>query len=77
MSDKHYINQTETQRLRSWILSEMLSGAGKAALFVVLIGVSLYAIYLLGLLLPEESKQAPAPMPQSAIEAPVSAVRTA
>jgi hypothetical protein len=77
MSDKHYINQTETQRLRSWILSEMLSGAGKAALFVVLIGVSLYAIYLLGLLLPEESKQAPAPMPQSAIEAPVSATQTA
>jgi hypothetical protein len=77
MSDKHYINQTETQRLRSWILSEMLSGAGKAALFVFLIGVSLYAIYLLGLLLPEESKQAPAPMPQSAIEAPVSGTQTA
>jgi Intrinsic membrane protein PufX len=77
MSDKHYINQTETQRLRSWILSEMLSGAGKAALFVVLIGVSLYAIYLLGLLLPEESKQAPSPQQQGAIEAPVSATQTA
>ena len=67
MSDKHYINQTETQRLRSWILSEMLSGAGKAALFVFLIGVSLYAIYLLGLLLPEESKQAPDPNTWSAL----------
>jgi hypothetical protein len=75
MSDKHYINQTETQRLRSWILSEMLSGAGKAALFVVLIGVSLYAIYLFSLLLPEESKQAPAPMPQSAIEVPLGPTR--
>jgi hypothetical protein len=77
MSDKHYINQTETQRLRSWILSEMLSGAGKAALFVILIGVVLYAIYLVGLLLPEESKQAPAPMPQSAIEAPATATQFA
>lgn len=77
MSDKHYINQTETQRLRSWILSEMLSGAGKAALFVVAIGVALYALYLFSLLLPEESKQAPAPMPQSAIEQPLGVTRIA
>lgn len=77
MTDKHYINQTETQRLRSWILSEMLSGAGKAALFLFAVGITLYAIYLLGLLLPEASKQAPAPMPQSAIEVPLGPTRTA
>ena len=69
MSDKHYMNQTETHRLRSWILHEMLVGGGKAAIVLVLIGVSIYAIYLVSLLLPPESKQAPSPLGQ--IEAPL------
>jgi hypothetical protein len=71
MSDKHYMNQTEAHRLRSWILHEMLVGAGKAAIVLVGIGVLIYAIYLVGLLLPPESKEAPAPM--GAIEAPLDA----
>ena len=70
MTDKPYIKQTDAQQIRSWILTEMLSGAGKAALLLVGIGVVIYALYLFSLILPEESKQAPAPMPQSAIEAP-------
>ncbi len=78
MSDKPYYEHNDTrQHLRYWVFGQMMSGAGKAALFVFVIGVALYALYLLSLLLPEESKQAPAPMPQSAIEAPVSAIRTA
>jgi hypothetical protein len=69
MSDKHYMNQTEAHRLRSWILHEMLVGAGKAAIVLVGIGVLIYAIYLASLLLPPESKEAPSPM--GAIEAPL------
>ncbi len=70
MSDKHYMNQSETHRLRSWILHEMLAGAGKAALVLVAVGVVIYAIYLVSLLLPPESKQAPSPS-LSAIEMPM------
>jgi hypothetical protein len=57
--------------LRSWVLGQMMRGAGYAALVVFGIGFLLYAIYLVGLLLPEESKQAPAPMPQSHLEQPL------
>jgi hypothetical protein len=75
MSDNDYGNMSESQRLRAWILMEMLRGASKAAIVLVLIGVSLYAIYLVSLLLPVESKQAPSPM--GAIEAPLTASRLA
>lgn len=61
MSDNDYIKQSRGTMLRSWVLSEMLRGAGYAALVLFGIGVFIYAIYLLGLLLPEESKQAPSP----------------
>lgn len=71
MSEKHYTNQTETHRLRAWILHEMLAGAGKAALLLVGIGALIYVIYLVGLLLPPESKEAPSPM--GSIEAPLDA----
>ena len=77
MTDKPYIKQSDTQRIRSWILSEMLGGAGKAAVLVIGIGVALYALYLFSLLLPEESKQAPSPQQQGAIEQPLGAVRLA
>jgi len=61
MSDNDYIKQTRGSMLRSWALSEMLRGAGYAAIVLIGIGVFIYALYLLGLLLPEESKQAPSP----------------
>ncbi|MFN3824374.1 MAG: RC-LH1 core complex protein PufX [Pseudorhodobacter sp.] len=61
MSDNDFIKQTRGTMLRSWVLGEMLRGAGYAALALFAVGVFIYAIYLLGLLLPEESKQAPSP----------------
>jgi hypothetical protein len=76
MSEKPYFEQTEAQRLRSWILTEMLSGAGKAAVVLVAIGVLLWAIWGLGQLLPPESKQAPSPQ-QGAIEQPLGPTRLA
>jgi hypothetical protein len=69
MSD-NYFDEGRAAMLRSWVLGQMLRGAGFAAILVFGIGLLLYAIYLVGLLLPEESKQAPAPMPQSHLEQP-------
>jgi hypothetical protein len=69
MSD-NYFDESRAAMLRSWVLGQMLRGAGFAAVLVFGIGFLLYAIYLVGLLLPEESKQAPAPMPQSHLEQP-------
>jgi hypothetical protein len=63
-----YIQQSRPAMLRSWILSEMLRGAGYAAIFVFGTMIILYVIYLVGLLLPEESRQTPDPMPRSSIE---------
>ncbi len=62
MSDKPYYEERPAVHLRNWVLGQMMRGAGYGALFVFGIGLILYAIYLFGLLLPEESKQAPAPM---------------
>jgi hypothetical protein len=62
MSDKPYWEEPPGAALRSWVLSQMLRGAGYGALFVFGIGLLLYAIWGFGLLLPEASKQAPPPM---------------
>jgi hypothetical protein len=67
MSDD-YFQQSRPAALRAWILTQMLSGAGWAALFVFGTMLLLYVIYLVGLLLPEESRQTPDPMPRSSIE---------
>ena len=63
-----------TSMLRNFVLAQMLRGAGWSALLVVAVGGGLYALYLASLLLPEESKQAPAPM--GALEQPLDAGRT-
>ncbi len=63
-----YVQQSRPAMLRSWIASQMLSGAGYAALFLFGTMLVLYVIYLIGLLLPEESRQTPDPMPRSSIE---------
>ena len=75
MAEHPYAEETQIARLRNWILSEMLRGAGLAALFVVSIGLVLGAIWAVGQLLPEDSKNAPPPMPYSSlvIEAPLKA----
>ena len=65
MAEHDYIQESPTQRISRWILSEMMRGAGYAAVVILAIGLLLWAIYGFGLLLPEESKQAPGPMPFS------------
>jgi hypothetical protein len=69
--DPHYAEESESARLRSWVLGQMMRGAGYAALIVVGLGLSLYVLYGLSLLLPEESKQAPSPNTGAALEQPV------
>ena len=71
MAEHDYIQETPSQRLRNWALSEMLRGAGYAALLLFIIGVSYGIIWGVGQLLPSESKNAPPPMPFSALQAPL------
>jgi hypothetical protein len=76
MSDKPiYDTGSHTINLRVWALGQMVWGAFLAGLFVVLVGGTIFALYLLGLLLPEESKQAPSPY-GSLIEQPLETGRT-
>lgn len=62
-----YLVQDQRSAIKGFVLAEMMRGAGYAALFVVTVGVCLWGIYLLGLLLPEDSKLAPPPMPYSEV----------
>ncbi|KIN70031.1 putative PufX [Sulfitobacter noctilucicola] len=54
-----------TFRLRADVLALMLKGAGYAALFCFVVGFFIWVIYAVGLLLPEESKEADDPTPYS------------
>ena len=66
MTEKeNLLNMTETARLRTDILGLMLKGAAYAALVVIAIWAFIYVIYLVGLLLPPESKEAQDPTPLS------------
>ena len=49
MSEKPYYEERPSVMLRSWVLGQMMRGAGYAALVVFGIGVVVYAIYLFGL----------------------------
>ena len=70
MTDKPYYEQPSTViRLRIWALGQMVWGAFLAGLVLAGIAAVLFAIYLAGLLLPEESKQAPSPYGALAVEA--------
>ena len=71
MVEHDYIQETPAARLRNWVMSEMLRGAGYAALLLIAIGVSYGIIWGIGQLLPAESKNAPPPMPFSALTAPL------
>lgn len=68
MSDD-YFTEGRTARLTFWGLGQMMKGAGYAAAFLIAVGVVLGAIYGIGQLLPDESKQAPSPY--SALEQPL------
>ncbi len=75
MAEHDYITETPVQRLRNWVLSEMLRGAGYALAFLLFIGVIYGVIWGIGQFLPDESKNAPPPMPYSAIEMPLGVVK--
>ncbi len=75
MVEHDYIQETPSQRLRNWVLSEMLRGAGYAALLLLVIGVSYGIIWGIGQLLPAESKNAPPPMPFSALHTPLNTAK--
>ena len=66
-----YTGQTRTGRLRSWILSEMLRGAGYTAVILVAIALIVVAIRVVAWFLPPESQNAPPPMPFSQVVEPV------
>ncbi len=70
MSDngKLYYETDRRGQIFNFVLSEMLRGGLYAALFLLSIVAVLYAIWGLGLLLPEDSKTAPPPMPFSAVQ---------
>jgi hypothetical protein len=62
MSDEHYFEgQSPVIRLRVWALGQMVWGAFLAAVALIGVGAVLLAIWLVGQLLPEQSKQAPSP----------------
>jgi hypothetical protein len=70
MSDKPYFHEPNHEiHLRVWALGQMVWGAFLAGAFLIGIGLLVWAIYLVGLLLPEESRQTPDPM--AALEAPL------
>jgi Intrinsic membrane protein PufX len=77
MADRLYYHEDGSKALRSWVLSKMMEGAGWAALFVVGIGVALLLLVWLGGFLPEASKQAPDPTPESSLIVPTGPTRTA
>lgn len=61
MNDKPYYEESNKARLTTWVLGQMMRGAGYAAIVVVGAGLFLYALYGVSLLLPPESKEAPSP----------------
>ena len=62
MNDKPYYEVTQGAVLRTWVLGQMLRGAGYGAALVIGIGLFLGVIFAVSCLLPAESKEAPAPM---------------
>ncbi|MFK7837146.1 MAG: RC-LH1 core complex protein PufX [Sulfitobacter sp.] len=67
MSDNNDYLRTgdSTFRLRADVLALMLKGAGYAAVFCIGVGFLIWITYAVGLLLPEESKEADDPTPFS------------
>ena len=63
MSDNEfaYDDQHPTVRLRVWALGQMVWGAFLAGVFLVVIGGFIGAIWVVSMLLPDRSKEAPSP----------------
>ena len=62
MNDKPCCDETPATMLRTWVLRQMLRGAGYGAALVIGVGLFLAVVYGVSCLLPAESKQAPPPM---------------
>ena len=60
MSDDYY-SESRTTNLVFWVTGQMAKGMLYAAVFVIGIGLVLWALYGVSLLLPEASKQGPSP----------------
>lgn len=63
-----YFAQDQRSAVKTFVLSEMMRGAGYAALFILGVLALLFAVWGVGLLLPADSKNAPPPMPYSVLE---------
>ncbi len=61
MSDDYFGTPSRRAHLTTWIGAEMLKGAGYAATVVVGFGLVLAVIWLVGTLLPAESRETPDP----------------
>ncbi len=62
MSDEHIFDtQSPVIRLRVWALGQMVWGAFLGGVFLAAIAAVLIGIWVVSLLLPEQSKQAPSP----------------
>jgi hypothetical protein len=72
MSDQTEYYQGGGRRglIRNFVLSEMMRGAGWAAMAIAVVVVPMLIIYVVSLFLPEDSKNMPGPMPFSALVAP-------
>ena len=66
-SNDMYYAVGHRRAIRSFVFYEMMRGAGWAGLVVVGIVGLMLVIYWTGLLLPEDSKNAPPPMPFSQV----------
>lgn len=56
-----FFEESGQTRLVFWGLGQMMKGAAVAAAFLFGIGILIWAIYLIGLLLPEQSRETPSP----------------
>jgi hypothetical protein len=73
MSDEHYFEgQSPVIRLRVWALGQMIWGAFLAGVGLAVVGAVLLAIWVVSMLLPEQSKQAPSPFGALEIVQPAS-----
>ena len=62
MSDREYWEVDHPViRLRVWVFGQMVWGAFMAGIVLAVIGAILFATWVVGEFLPEESKQAPSP----------------
>ena len=62
MSDQNlYEGDTHIIRLRVWALGQMVWGAFLAGAVLSVIGAILLAVWIVSMILPEASKQAPSP----------------